>query len=63
MGYNGGPMSTLLGLAVLVLDVWAILRIWRSSASTGKKVLWTVLVILFPVVGLVVWFFVGPGGR
>ena len=34
----------LFGLIVLVADVWAIVNILQSSADTGKKVLWTVLV-------------------
>jgi len=53
-------MSTIIGLAIFALDVWAILGIWRSHAGGGKKVLWTVLVILLPVVGLVAWLLAGP---
>jgi len=26
-------------------------------------VLWTVLVLVFPVIGLIVWFFIGPRNR
>jgi Phospholipase_D-nuclease N-terminal len=48
------------GLIVLVADVWAIVNIFQSSADTGRKVLWTVLVILLPVVGFILWFFLGP---
>ena len=53
-------VSGVLGLLILVADVWAIITILQSSASTGAKVLWTVLVLLLPVLGLVVWFFAGP---
>jgi succinate dehydrogenase/fumarate reductase cytochrome b subunit len=56
-GYNG-----LLGLLILIGDVWAIINIFQSSASTGKKVLWTVLVLLLPLLGLILWFFLGPRG-
>jgi hypothetical protein len=48
------------GLIVLVADVWAIVNIFQSSADTGRKVLWTVLVILLPVLGFILWFFLGP---
>jgi hypothetical protein len=48
------------GLIVLVADVWAIVNIFQSGADTGKKVLWTVLVILLPVVGFILWYFLGP---
>jgi Phospholipase_D-nuclease N-terminal len=51
---------TLGSLIVLVADVWAIVNIFQSSASTEKKVLWTVLIILLPVLGFILWFFLGP---
>jgi hypothetical protein len=56
MGYQGGLGS----LIVLVADVWALINIFQSSADTGKKVLWTVLVILLPVLGFILWYFLGP---
>jgi succinate dehydrogenase/fumarate reductase cytochrome b subunit len=54
-GYNG-----LWGLLVLIADVWAIVNIFQSGASTDRKVLWTVLVILLPVLGFLIWLFAGP---
>jgi succinate dehydrogenase/fumarate reductase cytochrome b subunit len=51
------------GLIVLVADVWAIVNIFQSGASTGDKVLWTVLVIVLPILGFIIWFFFGPRGR
>lgn len=48
------------GLIVLVADVWAIVNIFQSNADTGTKVLWTVLVIVLPVLGFILWFFWGP---
>jgi hypothetical protein len=53
------------GLLILILDVWAIVSIVQSSASTGYKVLWIVLVLLLPVLGLILWLLLGPrgGGR
>jgi hypothetical protein len=48
------------GLLVLIGDVWAIVNIVQSGADTGKKVLWVVLVIVLPVLGFVLWAFLGP---
>jgi hypothetical protein len=48
------------GLIVLIADVWAIVNIFQSGADTGRKVLWTVLVIILPVLGFILWFFLGP---
>jgi len=53
-------LNGLWGLIVLFADVWAIVNIFQSNASTGKKVIWTVLVIVLPVLGFIVWFFAGP---
>ncbi|HTT02789.1 MAG TPA: PLD nuclease N-terminal domain-containing protein [Steroidobacteraceae bacterium] len=48
------------GLLVLIADVWAIVNIFQSSDTTGKKVLWTVLVIVLPVLGFILWLLLGP---
>jgi hypothetical protein len=56
MGYQGG----LGGLIVLVADVWALVNIFQSGADTGNKVLWTVIVIVLPVLGFILWYFFGP---
>jgi hypothetical protein len=55
MQYQG-----LFGLIVLIADVWAIVNVFQSGADTGKKVLWTVLVIILPVLGFILWYFLGP---
>jgi len=57
-GYNG-----LFGLLILIGDVWAIINIFQSTASNEKKLLWTVVVILLPLLGLILWFFLGPRDR
>ena len=56
-------LESLIGLAILIADVWAIVNIFQSSATTGKKVLWIVLVLLLPVLGLILWFLLGPRGK
>lgn len=48
------------GLIILVLDIWAIVSIIGSGAATGKKVLWTLLVLILPVVGFIIWLLAGP---
>jgi succinate dehydrogenase/fumarate reductase cytochrome b subunit len=53
----------LFGLLVLIADVWAILNVFQSSESTGSKALWTVLVLVLPVLGFVIWYFAGPKAR
>jgi Phospholipase_D-nuclease N-terminal len=52
-----------LGLLILAADIWAILNVFQSGASNGAKVLWTLVIILLPLLGLALWFFLGPRGR
>jgi hypothetical protein len=52
--------SGFLGLIHLALVVWAAVSIIGSRASNGAKVLWILLVLVFPVVGLIIWLLAGP---
>lgn len=56
----GIEVSGLSGLILLVLNVWAIVKVVQSSAGTGNKVLWIVLILLLPIIGLILWYFLGP---
>lgn len=56
----GIEVGGIFGLLILILDIWAIINIVQSGASTAGKVLWIVLVILLPVVGLILWLLLGP---
>jgi hypothetical protein len=53
-------MEILFGLAIFAADVWAILNIIGSDATTGSKVMWSLLIIILPVLGLIIWYFAGP---
>jgi hypothetical protein len=58
-GYGG-----VVGVLILIGDVWAIINILQSSVSNEKKLIWTIAVLLLPLLGLILWFFLGPrGGR
>jgi len=49
-------MGTLIALVVLALDIIAIVDAAKSSMEMGKKVLWIVLVLLLPVIGMILYF-------
>ena len=59
----GIEIGGLLGLVILIADIWAIVKTFESPSSTGTKVLWIVLILLLPVLGLIVWLFAGPRSR
>jgi hypothetical protein len=50
----------LFGLILLILDVFAIVKTIGSDASTGTKVLWVVVILLLPLLGLILWWLMGP---
>ena len=52
-------MKGLLGLVILVLDVIAIIEVVKSSMTTGQKALWVILILVLPVIGLALYFFIG----
>ena len=53
-------LGTLASLLILAADIWAIINIFQSVETTGTKVLWTLLVLLFPLLGFAIWYFAGP---
>ncbi|MDX5372659.1 MAG: PLDc N-terminal domain-containing protein [Pseudomonadaceae bacterium] len=56
-------LGGLISLAILALDIWAILNVVRSGADTGIKILWVLLIVLLPVLGLIIWALAGPRGN
>ncbi|MGJ8562295.1 MAG: PLDc N-terminal domain-containing protein [Alphaproteobacteria bacterium] len=50
----------LLGLLHLIVAIWAIINIVQSGASALAKALWIIFVLVLPLIGLIVWFLVGP---
>ena len=52
-------MNTLLGLAILVLDIIAIVDCVKGSLATGQKLLWILLILLLPVIGMILYFLLG----
>ncbi len=56
MDYRSG---SLVGLVILTLDIVAILEIFKSSRDMVSKLLWTILILMFPLVGVLIYYFVG----
>ncbi len=55
-----GQYGGIWGLLVLIADIWAIVNIVQSGVKTEMKILWVVIVALLPVIGVVLWYFIGP---
>lgn len=56
----GIEIGGLLGLLILALDIYAIVKVVGSSASTVAKVIWILVILIFPVLGLLAWLVAGP---
>lgn len=52
----------ILGLLILIADIYAIVKTVGSTATTGAKVLWVVVILLLPVIGFLLWLLFGPKG-
>jgi hypothetical protein len=50
----------LFGLLVLIADIWAIINVAQARVDNVKKLLWIVLILILPLLGVVIWFFAGP---
>jgi hypothetical protein len=49
----------LIGTLVLVLDIVAIISVLLGRGSVGHKLLWTLMILLLPCVGMVLYFIFG----
>lgn len=52
----------IIGLLILIADIYAIVKTVQSGAATGAKVLWIVVILVLPLVGFLLWLFLGPRG-
>ena len=55
MGYN------LIGLLILILDIYAIYLIVTGGGDPGKKLIWIIVVLLLPLLGPILYFAIGRG--
>lgn len=53
-------ISGVFGLLILIADIWAILNIVQSRVPTVNKLVWIVVILLLPALGLIIWWFAGP---
>ena len=51
----------IIGLLILVLDIYVIMQIAGSSDDSGKKLLWIIVVLILPLLGPILWYALGRG--
>ena len=53
-------VNGIIGVLILLADIYAIIKIAQSGVGAGTKAVWIVVVLLLPILGLIVWFLFGP---
>lgn len=56
-------LMEILGLLILILDIVAIVSVLGGGGSVGHKVLWIVLILLLPLIGMILYFLIGRSPR
>lgn len=47
------------GIIILVLDIFAIFQVLQSSLPPVNKLIWILLILVLPVLGLILWLLLG----
>jgi hypothetical protein len=54
--FVGGAFGVLCALLLLLFDAVAIEDVLKSTLTTKKKILWTLFILLVPVVGVLIYW-------
>ena len=52
-------MLSLVGLVILLLDIFAIVSVLLGSSGFMRKLFWIAMILLLPIVGMVLYFLIG----
>lgn len=47
------------GLIVIVLDIVALVEVWKSERSDTDKLIWTGVIVILPFVGMIAYYLFG----
>jgi len=59
----GFDFNGIVGLVILALDIWAIVTIIQGGGPTDRKVLWILVILVLPVIGLLLWLILARRAR
>lgn len=51
-----------LAAIILLVDLWAIVSVFRSDKADAVKIMWSLVLVVLPVLGLAIWGVAGPRG-
>lgn len=55
------PVYSILGLLILILDIYVIYLIVTSGGDPGMKLVWVIVVLLLPLIGPILYLLLGRG--
>jgi hypothetical protein len=50
---------SLVGTVILLLDIYAIVSVLMGHSGVMHKLIWIVLILLLPIVGMALYFLIG----
>jgi hypothetical protein len=53
-------LCSLLWVIVLLLDIWGVSKVIASPDSLFAKIVWILVILAFPLVGLILWLVLSP---
>lgn len=56
-------MGHWIAILLLVLDIVAIVSVLAGQAGIGHKILWTLVILIFPVIGMILYYLLGRSAR
>ncbi|KAH8670729.1 hypothetical protein BGZ61DRAFT_537365 [Ilyonectria robusta] len=54
LGYGTG--GGIIGLVILILDIIVVVEVLKSNRPPASKLLWCLVIFLFPLVGMVIYY-------
>ncbi len=57
------PMSAIFGGLIFILTIFALVDVLRNEFIGSNKIIWLLTVILLPVIGFILYFFIGREQR
>ncbi len=51
-------MIRIWGIIILIIIVLAVVDVWQREHNLEKRLLWSVVIIVFPFIGALAWYLV-----
>ena len=52
-------MQGIIGMVVLILDIIAIIDLYKTKKEAKQRLLWFIIILIVPFIGMLLYFLVG----